>query len=457
MTKWRRRSVLTTGATVATGGVLSSVVAGEELSDENLPDPDVEPNPETDAVWPSFDGDAGHARYASDAPEFDGDALEAAWTVEHARGEAAVVDGVVYASSTDGIVALDAADGSTIWEYTDADANRPSVVDDTVYVVDDELYALDAADGDVRWQTEFDPEDSTGTQTVAYGSAFVVVDGTLYALDTDDGSVRWELDAITAESQESDTDDAEFEFRNTTAAANGVVYALAADDDGGARLALDPETGDEIWRAEYTQHDGFGIPRARATTTAVVLGGESYYARDVIDAQTGEDLETGQGPSRSEGIDLVLGEEIYIGGYYGDALTATALSDTADGWGIDVLRNVNNAAAIGGDTVYVHINDNAGTGDTTEADELDHSEYHDELVALDKYDGSERWTISADELPIGHVVAIDDETLYVEHDNDLVALREDVNEDDDESVDEDEAPEEDDDESVDEDEAPEED
>ncbi|WP_394741138.1 outer membrane protein assembly factor BamB family protein [Natronococcus roseus] len=427
---WRRRSVLTTGAAFAAGGVLSSAVSGDgEVDDNDLPDPNIEPNPETNAVWPSFDGDAGHARYAADAPEFDGEALEAVWTFERATGEAAVADGVVYASTPDGIVALDAADGSTIWETTDVDANRPSVVGDTVYVVDDELYALDAADGDVRWQTELEPEDSSGTQTVAYGSAFVVADGTLYALDTDDGSVQWELESITADTQESDDEEAEFEFRSTTAAANGVVYALAADDDGGARLALDPETGDEVWRAEYTQHDGFGIPRARATTTAVALGGVSHYARDVLDAQTGED----KGKATAEGIELVLGEAIYIGGYYGDALTATSTSDDADDWGVDVLRNVNNAAAIGGDTVYLHINDNAGTGDTADADELDHSEYHDELVALNKYDGSERWTISTDELPIGHVVAIDDETLYVEDDDHegegLVALREQTDED----------------------------
>ncbi|MDG5758055.1 PQQ-binding-like beta-propeller repeat protein [Natronococcus sp. A-GB1] len=429
---WRRRSVLTTGAAFAAGGVLSSTVSGDgdgDADDNDLPDPAIEPNPETDAVWPSFDGDAGHARYAAGAPEFDGEALEVAWTFERATGEAAVVDGVVYASSPDGIVALDAADGSTIWEYTDADANRPSVVDDTVYVVDDELYALDAADGDVRWQTEIEPEDSTGTQTIAYGSAFVVADGTLYALDTDDGSVRWELESITAETQGSDDEEAEFEFRSTTAAANGVVYALAADDDGGARLALDPETGDEVWRAEYIQHDGFGIPRARATTTVVALGGVSHYARDVLDAQTGEE----KGKARAEGIALVLGEAIHIGGYDGDALTATSVSDDADDWGVDVLRNVKHAAAIGGDTVYLHINDNAGTGDTTDADELDHSEYHDELVALNTDDGSEQWTISPDELPIGHVVAIDDETLYVEDDDNegegLVALREETDED----------------------------
>ncbi|ELY59703.1 pyrrolo-quinoline quinone beta-propeller repeat protein [Natronococcus amylolyticus DSM 10524] len=422
--------MLTTGAAFAAGGVLSSTVSGDGDADDNdLPDPAIEPNPETNAVWPSFDGDAGHARYAADAPEFDGEALEAAWTFERATGEAAVVDGVVYASTPDGIVALDAADGSTIWENTDVDANRPSVVGDTVYVVEDELYALDAADGDVRWQTELEPEDSSGTQTVAYGSAFVVADGTLYALDTDDGSVRWELESITAETQGSDTEEAEFEFRSTTAAANGIVYALAADDDGGARLALDPETGDEVWRAEYTQHDGFGIPRARATTTAVALGGVSHYARDVLDAQTGEE----KGKATAEGIEFVLGEELYIGGYYGDALTATSISDDADDWGIDVLRNVNNAAAIGGDTVYVHLNDEGGTADTTDADELDHSEYHDELVALNTDDGSEQWTISTGELPIGHVVAIDDETLYVEDDDHegegLVALREETDED----------------------------
>jgi outer membrane protein assembly factor BamB len=193
MTKWRRRSVLATGATLTAGGALASIGAGDVSEVDELPDPDIDPNPGMDEQWASFDGDAGHAKFVDDAATLDGDALEAAWSVDFDLGRnlaVAIADGVVYAASTNEIVALDAADGSTVWEATEIEASAPSVVGDTVYVTDDEVYALDVADGSIRWQTEFEPEDRIVSQTVAYGSVFVVADGTLYALETDDGSIR---------------------------------------------------------------------------------------------------------------------------------------------------------------------------------------------------------------------------------------------------------------------------
>ncbi|AGB36269.1 outer membrane protein assembly factor BamB family protein [Natronococcus occultus] len=429
MTNWRRRSVLTTGATLATGSVLSSAVTGEVSGDDDLPDPNVDPNPETDAVWPAFDGDAGHARYAADAPEFDGEALEAAWTVERASGGVAVVDGVVYTPTEDGVAAFDAADGTVVWEVDDRDLIEPAVAGDTVYFRSravyenedgnratdhEEIVALNVSDGSVRWEVDFD---EVGAPTVAYGAVFVFSDGTLYAREADDGSIRWENETITT----GPKDHEEYDLFGGTAAANGVIYTAAEGESTRVRVALNPDTGDVVW---HTEGGPEGVGPIRATSGGVALGQHSHYARHMYDPLTGEE----RGKATAEGVELVLGEDIYIGGYYGDALTATSISDDADDWGVDVLRNVNDAAAIGGDTVYLHINDNAGTGDTTDADDLDHSEYHDELVALNKYNGSERWTISADDRPIGHVVAIDDETLYVEHDDHegegLVALRE---------------------------------
>ncbi|MDG5758057.1 PQQ-binding-like beta-propeller repeat protein [Natronococcus sp. A-GB1] len=410
MTKWRRRSVLATGATLTAGGALASVGAGEESADDDLPDPDRDPNPGMDEDWPSFDGDAGHSRYVPDGTALDGDALEAAWSVDFGFGRdagVAVADDVVYATNANGVVALDVADGSIIWENTDVDANAPSVVDDTVYVTGDELFALDIADGSVRWQTEFEPEDPIQSQTVAYGGVFVVVNGTLYALETDDGSVRWEIDTLTAEPQHDDEGEQEYDFLDTTAAANGVVYAGAGDLEGGATVALDPDTGDEVWRGDSKFYTGGA--QARATATAVVVSRVDFYARVLLDAQTGEHI----AKVSAEGISVTLGKERYLSGYEADQLTGSAYHGDEDDWGVDVSRNVGRAI-IAGDTVYVYFR---GTDAT-------YGEYDGELVALDKDDGSERWAIQAGELPVGNVLGISDETLYVEHEDSLVALRE---------------------------------
>ncbi|WP_394741139.1 PQQ-like beta-propeller repeat protein [Natronococcus roseus] len=415
MTKWRRRSVLATGATLTAGGTLASIGAGEESTDDDLPDPDRDPNPGMDEDWPSFDGDAGHARYVSDGTALDGDALEDAWSVDAGFGRdagVAVADDVVYATNANGVIALDVADGSIIWENTDIDANAPSVVDDTVYVTGDELFALDIADGSIRWQTEFEPEEPIQSQTVAYGGVFVVGGGTLYALETDDGSVRWEIDTLTAEQQHDDEGEQEYDFLDTTAAANGVVYAGAGDLEGGATVALDPDTGDEVWRGDSNFYTGGA--QARATSTAVVVSRVDFYARVLLDAQTGEHI----AKVSAEGISVTLGEERYLSGYEADQLTGSAYHGDEDDWGVDVSRNVGRAI-IAGDTVYVYFR---GTDAT-------YGEYDGELVALDKDDGSERWAIQAGELPVGNVLGISDGTLYVEHEDSLVALREEDDED----------------------------
>ncbi|MFU8866676.1 PQQ-binding-like beta-propeller repeat protein [Natronococcus sp.] len=413
MTKWRRRSVLATGATLTAGGIFASIGAGEGTAAGDLPDPTIDPNPGLDEDWPSFDGDAGHARYVPDGPALEGEALEDVWTVDTAINVGvAVADGVVYARTADGVAALDAADGSTIWETTGIDASAPSVVGDTLYIADDELFALDVADGSIRWQTEFEPEDRIASQTVAYDTVFVVADGTLYALEPADGSVRWEHESIAVEPRSGEGEAEQRGFVGTTAAANGVVYAGAVDGMGGVTAAFDPETGEEVW-SEPSSNYGGQRSQTRVTATAVTAGRASYYARHIADAQTGEELEK----VSAEGISVTLGEELYLGGYEADALVGRSIHGDEYGWEVAVARNVGDAAIVG-DTVYVYFRETMAT----------YGEYNGELVALEKDDGSERWTVSTDDLPVGEVLAVSGDTIYVERDGNLVALREETDE-----------------------------
>ncbi|MFC6767300.1 PQQ-binding-like beta-propeller repeat protein [Natrinema soli] len=420
MEEWHRRSVLATGAALSAGG-LASIGAGSDGDDATeLPDPNVSPNPEMeDEDWPSFAGDAGHARFIEDGHEFDGD-LEVAWTVADdeliptvGSPSVAVADGTVYATGPTthtfeqgsfGVAAYDATDGSLRWKNDDINVSDPSVVGDTVYVTGEELFALDVADGSVRWQTEFDPEEPIETQTVAYGAVFVVVDGTLYALESDDGSVRWEIDSVAT------TDGAdEYEFFASVAAANGVVYAATRE----ISLAIEPATGTEVWRYETR----FTPAQTRATTAAVALGRFSFYERGIRDAQTGEHLEIGA----AEYGDLTLGEEIYTG-ISAQYLEGASIDGDEYSWEIPILYDAGRPV-ISGETVYTYFED--------ESDGMSSwPKYSDELVALDKYEGTEKWAISRDDAPVGLICAIGDETIYVEHDGELVALREETDTDD---------------------------
>ncbi|QLG49725.1 PQQ-binding-like beta-propeller repeat protein [Natrinema halophilum] len=420
MRDWHRRSVLATGVGLSVGSGFASAGLGETNTTgdwvADLPDPAVKPNPAMDEDWASYAGNAGHSRYIDDGYEFDGDALEAVWSVDHA-GPVAVADETVYTTTATGVVAFDATDGSLIWENADVDATTPSVVGETVYLSGDEVVALDRSDGSVRWKTDFEADEYLSDQTVAYDGVYVVVDGTLYALEASDGSVRWFIESVTVGSSGNGEAD-EYEFVTSAAAANGVVYAATA----GVALALEPESGNEVWRSTVNLSNragGYQYDRAQATTTGAVLGRFTYNRVNVVDAKTGAGLRLGL----SAGVDIALGESVYVSGDDWD-LFGKSLENPSDRlWDISLLHT-SARPVISDETVYVYIpDDSVPDGQSSSAD------YSDELVALSKRDGTEKWAVSADDVPVGMIRAISGTTIYVDRggghdgDNKLVALR----------------------------------
>ncbi|WP_436347562.1 outer membrane protein assembly factor BamB family protein [Natronorubrum sp. FCH18a] len=402
---WKRRSVLATGAALSIGTGLASVGAGASEADvDGLPDPDRDPGPNED--WPSHRGDPGHARYIADGHEFDGRKLEAAWSVAGAgAGSVAVADGTVYTPTDDGVVALDATDGTVRWENTDIDAEEPSVAGETVYLSGNEVIALDRSDGSVRWETEFDPEEEIVWQTVAYGGVYAVADGTLYALEADDGSVRWKKESVGSD------DDDEYEFFSAPAAANGVIYSVT----GAGLIALDPETGAEVWQKGTIDSQPDTV---YATSEAVAYAADGSAEWPLRDAQTGEFVAVGYGFR-----EIAFGEEIYGGGGSDHGYGGGSIRGDEYSWSLDVLYTYGQAV-ISGETVFAYLTRNGGPPNPEWRD------YDEHLVALNKYDGSEKWVLSTDDAPIGSIRAISGETIYVDHDGDLVALREETDTDD---------------------------
>ncbi|WP_254811093.1 right-handed parallel beta-helix repeat-containing protein [Natronosalvus amylolyticus] len=156
--------------------------------------------------------------------------------------EATVVDGVVYVGTDDGeVLALDADTGEELWtkELGAAVQTAPSVVDGEVYVgtasfnEDNHLYALDAANGDERWSEP--TGDTVRSSPVVYDDRVYVGTGT---------------DTITAYHQENGTEDWSVDDGPSWATdvspvtADGSVFVPI---ESGDLLALDAETGDELW------------------------------------------------------------------------------------------------------------------------------------------------------------------------------------------------------------------
>jgi|GEM_PF-3382736 len=134
---------------------------------------------------------------------------ELVWNVNvgTARSSPAVVDGTVYAGTTDDggvLYAVDADTGETAWTYeTDGWMTcSPSVADGTVYVGtrDNRLHAVDADTGTPEWTFEVSPPDETdwitGKPAVVEDTVYVSPwDGAVHGLDAETGEQLWTFDA----------------------------------------------------------------------------------------------------------------------------------------------------------------------------------------------------------------------------------------------------------------------
>jgi outer membrane protein assembly factor BamB len=116
-----------------------------------------------------------------------------------------VVAGSLYVGTADNVLALRAADGSTLWSYTLHSAGTPVVADGVVYVDgldigESTLVALNAADGSVRWRHGFGDYTVVGlgyTPVISDGMVFITDSAGVYALDPADGSIRWHVKLLT--------------------------------------------------------------------------------------------------------------------------------------------------------------------------------------------------------------------------------------------------------------------
>ncbi len=127
--------------------------------------------------------------------------LKLAWrfdTQGRVLTSAAIVDGIVYASSESGrIVALDAAQGRPVWEFDTGEPIRcsPAVAGGIVYCGSNDgiLYALDARSGKPVWKYETGGPIQASPAIVGGVIVFGANDHNLYALDRRTGRKLWDF------------------------------------------------------------------------------------------------------------------------------------------------------------------------------------------------------------------------------------------------------------------------
>jgi outer membrane protein assembly factor BamB len=198
-----------------------------------------------------------------------------------------VVDGVLYADSTDGkLAAFDAASGKTLWSKSSrthgwfgwgdkrrADAlyaGGPAVAGDLLVVgtLDGHVYAVGAKNGDPRWNAELSA--SVLASPVIAGDLVVVrtQDGRVYGLDAASGDRRWVYD-------QGNVPLLSLRGNGTLLVANGVVF-MGSDD--GKLVALRQDNGARLWEQKLASGEGrTEIDRLNDADGSVLLAGSTLY------------------------------------------------------------------------------------------------------------------------------------------------------------------------------------
>ncbi|UTF52151.1 PQQ-binding-like beta-propeller repeat protein [Natronosalvus rutilus] len=393
---------MATGAALATGSVLVSAGASQEVED-------LQRSFEEPRGWSSHHGNTGN----SATVPLDGwlpAPTSVAWEYDH-TGDVAVVDQVVYLRTDGEVHSLEAEDGTVRWESDDIGAaGTPAVVDDAVYVGGDAVTALEAPTGEVRWRTGFESESQVPDPTVAFETVYVVVDGTLYALDRSDGSIRWERESVTLENRDGEKE--EVRFASTPVAGDEESIYAGVGDAG--FVALDPVTGDEQWshqklyHATHVNYHDYLVVGAGRLFTGQISEAERF---PVLDAMTGERLEstTYRFPlAVTETANVTAGRNGFRAYHY-DTEYSWSVGGSLDAWGRPIVV---------GRTVVVA-----------------HHPYTDEMPELYGFDlenGDELWSFSLGKLGIAedntpmwpHISYVSDgDTLYVSTRDRIAALR----------------------------------
>ncbi len=217
-----------------------------------------------------------------------------------------VVDGVLYAASTDGAVAaFDAARGKTLWSNKSRThgwfgwgdkkrkdalyAGGPAVSGDLLAIgtLDGHVYGMSSKDGSPRWTANLKSEVITAPVIVGDLVLVRTQDGRVYGLDKATGDRRWVYD-------QGNVPLLSVRGNGPLLAANGVVF-FGSDD--GKLVALRQDTGDKLWEQRLASGEGrTDIERLNDADGAVVLDGTTLYSTayhgslEAIDGPSGRPL-----------------------------------------------------------------------------------------------------------------------------------------------------------------------
>lgn len=393
------------------------LIEGETASAQTVPptidagvDIEIEQPPPRETVTLPEDIPAGETVYAGTANgtllALEGSSGEQFWEqgLSSEVGSPLVVDGVVYVWTAEGVVAVDALTGNSLWNQTavtNTNPSRPTVVNESVYLgLDKNVVALDTRDGSVRWNRSLTAQ-IRHPVTVYNGTVYAnSPEGYVYALDAATGDTLWRAN-------KPDTS-----FNPTPVGvpdSRGPVVpgtVIAAVDD--TLFGFDIDSGDVRWSYESRTPGPMSGPVVVNGTTSLPVEGEvarnttadtTAYSTDVrvyaqaIDTATGERIWTYDRP-RVRLTHPIVGSP--AGNETAHTLYVVADSPVANYE--SALIAINGSS---GDERWLYSNQNSDFGPPTVVGRtLYTSTERGEIYAIDTANVSEEWRADIGWLPI---------------------------------------------------------
>jgi polyvinyl alcohol dehydrogenase (cytochrome) len=429
--------------------VLAALVSGiVACADDGSDDDAGAATADAPAEWVRLGYDLANTRAAAGETTIgpgDVGGLAPAWEVDGIKGVTgtpAVVDGAVYVGDWTGhLRALDTGTGDEIWAH-DLESGYVGgavAVDDERVVVgtfDARIVAVDRGTGDPVWETPVgdhpkavvfgSPVIVDGLVVVGVGSFEVFVPGDpptfrghVVALDAETGAEQWRFWVTAGDATEgpgvsvwsSPAVDTE---RGIVYIGTGQAYAAPAPPRSDALLALDLQTGDEVWSTQFTAGDAWTINQPTGLdadvgaapnlftvdgTDAVGVGDKAGTYR-ALDRETGEILwERSVTPGGLQG-GIMASAAVADGTVFvtsNDASQDAALvavdADTGDeGWRVDVGAHVTGPVTWANGVLYIA--DDSGR-----------------IAAYDARDGEQLWAHDVP-FPAAGGIAVVDGTVY---------------------------------------------